>query len=110
MASLEAISGNCDLPEITAVFPPRKIIDLDGRKIGLMHGRGASSYTIGTAKREFEGKVDIALFGHTHASCHFRSGPTLFFNPGSLTEGRGNSTGYGKLHLEKEPWVEVIAT
>ncbi len=110
IARLEAVSGNCDPPEITDVFPRHKIINLDGLKIGLMHGSGAPSITIETAKKEFESKVDIALFGHTHVSCHLRSGPTLFFNPGSLTEGRGNGSGYGLLHLEREPWAETIET
>ena len=110
IASLKAVSGNCDPPEVKRLFPPTMIVNLGGLKVGLMHGSGGQSETINRALRDFEGKVDIAMFGHTHTPCHFRSGNTLFFNPGSLTEGRGNPTGYGLLHLDDEIWVEMFET
>ena len=109
LAGLEAVSGNCDSHAIKDIFPSRKIIDLDGLRIGLIHGRGAPSATLDTVRKEFEGKVDIALFGHTHDPYHGRFGGTVFFNPGSLIEGRGNGRSYGLLcHEGAEVWGEIF--
>ena len=65
---LEAVYGNCDPPLIRERFPVKKILELSGKKIGLTHGRGSLSETIHRVREEFEGKVDIALFGHTLSS------------------------------------------
>jgi len=108
LAALEGVHGNCDPPSIKTVYPSHKIIEIDDVKVALTHGSGGISGTMGAIRRKFEGKVDIVLFGHTHKTCHFRSGGTLFFNPGSLTSGRGNGRGYGLLHLDQEPWAEFV--
>lgn len=106
VAALEGVSGNSDNSDVRNIFPPRKIIELGGFSIGLTHGSGSATDTIGAARREFENKVDIALFGHTHKSCSFKSGRTLFFNPGSLTRGRGAGVGFGLLRLDENPRAE----
>ncbi len=109
LASLEAVSGNCDSSEIKSIFPPTRIIELDGLKIGLNHGKGEPSGTLDRVRKEFEGRVDIALFGHTHNPFHGRFGGTVFFNPGSLVEGRGNRKSYGSLcHQDNEVWGEIF--
>jgi putative phosphoesterase len=97
LARLEAVHGNCDCYQIKDIFPSKKIVELDGLKIGLIHGKGGPAETLNAARKEFEGRVDIALFGHTHDPYHGRFGGTVFFNPGSLVEGRGNSISYGLL-------------
>ena len=107
VASLAGVSGNCDNRDIKDIFPSRKIIELDGFTIGMIHGSGSAAKTVDAAKREFENKVDIVLFGHTHLPCSFRSGRTLFINPGSLSQGRGRGRGFGSLHLDRKPWVEL---
>jgi putative phosphoesterase len=108
LAGLEAVSGNCDPAEIRDIFPSRKIIQLGGLEIGLIHGRGGAQSTLGMVRREFEGRVDMALFGHTHDPYHGKFGRTVFFNPGSLVEGRGNSRSYGILRREgSDVWGEI---
>lgn len=107
-SKLVAVCGNCDSRNLRELFPARRIIDICGFKIAMTHGRGSPSEAIGRVKEDFENKVDIALFGHTHSACHFRSGNTLFFNPGSPTDGRGNGETFGLLHLDSDPWAEVL--
>lgn len=108
LCRLEAIKGNCDLSDVRRALPARKVVEIDARKIGLIHGRGGAAETLRSVKAEFQGKVDVALFGHTHLPHYEKDGGTVFFNPGSLCNGRGESNTYGILHLDDKPWGELI--
>jgi len=108
MARFVGISGNADSFEIKRLLPASRILVIDKFRIGLFHGTGDKSNVESRLKTMFEGRVDIILYGHTHAQKHHRSDNMLYFNPGSLTWGRGNGEGYGLLHLDDEPWAEYI--
>jgi len=105
---LEAVVGNCDAPDIRRLMPSKKIVEIEGKKIGLIHGRGGMQDTESLVKSEYEKKVDVALFGHTHLAKTFRDNGTLFLNPGSLTDGRGSRASLAVLHLEDQPWSEIM--
>ena len=107
-ATLAAVSGNCDPPAIRRAFPTSRIIMIGNIKVGLMHGSGGETTALARARNQFGGAVDVVLFGHTHKPYHFRDGRTLYFNPGSLTEGRGRPAGYGLLHLDEGTWGELF--
>ncbi len=108
IARLEAVHGNCDPPDLRKEFPSVRVIEIAGKRIGMTHGGGPHSDALRRVTHEFQGKVDIALFGHTHRPYHSKSGGTLFFNPGSLTDGRGNSSSFGLLHLAGEIYGEIF--
>ena len=109
LARLEAVSGNCDPPSIRNRFPAKKVVEISGRKIGLIHGGGGYSGTVDRVESLFCGKVDAALFGHTHSPYHAKVNGTIIFNPGSLSQGRGGPETFGLLHLDAEGiWGEVI--
>jgi len=109
IARLEAISGNCDPSSIRNIYPQAKTIEIAGFKIGLMHGKGGYVETIKRVEKEFKGKVDVALFGHTHSPYHAKSDGTVFFNPGSLSQSRQGPESFGLLHLENESiWGEIF--
>ena len=109
LCHFEAVRGNCDMPDVRRGLPPKKVIEIEGLKIGLIHGHGGPSDTIRAVRAEFAGKVDIALFGHTHLPYHHRENGTLYFNPGSLRSGRGEANTFGLLHLDcNPPWGEII--
>jgi len=104
----EGVVGNCDAPDIRRIMPSKKIVEIEGKKIGLIHGRGGSHESEELAKSEFSGRVDIALFGHTHIAKTYQDNGTVYLNPGSLTDGRGENTSFGLLHLDDHPWTEII--
>lgn len=109
LARLEAVCGNCDPPTIRNIFPPRKVIRLENLRIGLTHGSGGVSETLSSVVKEYDNKVDIALFGHTHIPHCSRRGSTVFFNPGSLTRGRRVAGSYGMIRSDSESlWPEVF--
>jgi uncharacterized protein len=108
LCHVHAVRGNCDLPDVRRVLPPKSVLELNGLKLGLMHGQGGHDETLRLIKAEYQGKVDIALFGHTHIPFHHRDNGTLFFNPGSLTNNRDGKNSYGILHIDDQPWGEII--
>jgi hypothetical protein len=101
VATLYAVCGNMDCPQIKEVLPSKKIFELSEFRIGLIHGFGTTLDLIQRIRGEFREKLDLIIFGHTHSPCNLKNGGTLFFNPGSLS---GNVSparaSHGILHLE----------
>jgi putative phosphoesterase len=84
---IHAVSGNMDREEVISRYPAKKIIEVEGIRVGIIHGWGSPGgirqYIIG----EFPG-VDAIVYGHTHQPfCSFEAG-VFFFNPGSPTDSR----------------------
>ena len=81
--NLRAVRGNMDCQELRAILPEKRVEEVEGRKIGIVHGYG-SPYGLETfVCNQFQG-VDIVVFGHSHVPLHARRGKTVLFNPGSL--------------------------
>jgi len=87
---LQAVAGNNDPPAIVARFGRRKIISLEGMRVGLVHGDGSGGTTVSRSLGAFVGEhVDVICFGHSHRPfCECRDGVWLV-NPGSPTDKRG---------------------
>jgi putative phosphoesterase len=82
--NLVAVCGNMDAGDVRSSLPEKRIIDVSGFRIGLIHGWGTP---IGLEKRiraEFP-SLDCLVYGHTHYPANHRKGGILFFNPGSPT-------------------------
>jgi len=83
------VAGNCD---VWSDYPSELILELGGKRIWMQHGHkynvkyGYDKIIDGAAKI----KADICLFGHTHNPIIFQKNGTLFLNPGSISEPRGN--------------------
>jgi len=81
------VRGNMDPPD--ALLPAKRVVELFGFRIGLIHGWGAPEGIEQRALGEFHGeRLDALVYGHSHYPvCHSREG-ILIFNPGSLTDRR----------------------
>lgn len=89
IAPVHAVRGNVDPPEVARLLPARRVIEVEGVKIGLIHGDGPSrAKTPERALKAFDG-VQCVVFGHTHIPLCERRGGVLLFNPGSPTDRRG---------------------
>ncbi|MBP1155517.1 MULTISPECIES: metallophosphoesterase [unclassified Paenibacillus] len=91
-APVDGVAGNNDGLAIVRRFGRRKVLELAGYRIGLIHGDGGRS-TPNTAFQAFcnvvgEGTVDVVVFGHSHTPYLERQGGMLLFNPGSPTDKR----------------------
>ena len=84
-APVEAVAGNMDSPEVHQELPPKKVLEVEGVSIGVIHGSGPPQGIIERISREFS-EVEAILFGHTHTPCEQMREGVLFFNPGSPTD------------------------
>lgn len=111
IAPVVAVAGNNDPPEVVARWGRRRVLELEGFRVGLVHGHeGRGANTVARALSNFTG-CDLVVFGHSHSAYNERHGQTLAVNPGSPTDMRRWSPGlsYGLLYLEpgQEPLAEI---
>ncbi|MFD0670149.1 metallophosphoesterase family protein [Cohnella sp. GCM10027633] len=85
------VAGNNDGPDVHEKFGLKKLLNLGGCRIGLIHGHGANR-SIATEKRAleaFKGKrLHAIVYGHSHTPVLKQVGSTLVLNPGSPTDKR----------------------
>jgi predicted phosphodiesterase len=124
IAPVQAVAGNADL--LGHGLPLTRVIDIEGRRIGLVHGHGgwakylagkvrdrlgyreeyylkivAASFGRVDAARIDAARIDAIVFGHTHrVFMEVRSG-VLLFNPGPVAPDYYNTPGpqIGLLHI-----------
>ena len=110
LATIYAVHGNMDSPEIKNILPSKRIIQIEGFKIGLVHGSGSPAKLAEKVSKEFKERLDVVVFGHSHSPCSLKQENTLLFNPGSLC---GNifsqEKSYGVLNMDEgKIWGEVF--
>lgn len=86
---VRAIHGNVDVPELRAALPERRIVEVGGARIGMIHDAGPRQGRLARVRRTFS-DADAVVFGHSHIPLHERDPASGFqiFNPGSPTERR----------------------
>ncbi|MFH1854248.1 MAG: metallophosphoesterase family protein [Candidatus Omnitrophota bacterium] len=104
ITKVEAVSGNMDLPKAQAVLEKKKILNVAGKKLCLMHGYGSPDKLVDILKKEFfSQKPDIIVFGHSHVPMNEYMDGVLFFNPGSATDTTfAPYRSYGIIKIEKD--------
>jgi len=89
---VHAVSGNMDPVEVKSRYPVKKIIEVEGMRIGMIHGWGSPNGIIKRIMGEFS-DVGAIVYGHTHQPfSEFEEG-IFFFNPGSPTDSRFTNAG-----------------
>ena len=91
LAPFDAVAGNNDGDQLVRRFGRRKLLELDGVRVGLAHGDlGLGGTSAERARRAFAAEgVAVVLFGHSHAPFVERvPGGPLVVNPGSPTDKR----------------------
>jgi len=87
LADVCAVHGNADPAEVRAELPESRVLTVQGKRIGIYHGRDGHAGLADRAQRLLEaehgGTFDVVVFGHTHQATEDWTGPTLRFNPGS---------------------------
>jgi putative phosphoesterase len=101
LAPVKGVCGNMDYPEVRVALPEKQIIDIEGKKIAIVHGRGGPATLELTVMSLFSG-VDMIVFGHSHIVVNKVVNGILLFNPGSARDSYGTlETGEsieGKIH------------
>ena len=89
VAPLEAVAGNNDPPALVRRFGRRRILTLDGVRVGMVHGDGTRGTTLGRSLDAFADEpVDVICFGHSHQPLCERRDARWLVNPGSPTDKR----------------------
>lgn len=107
LAPVEGVAGNNDSQEIIHKFGYQKIMQLETKRIGLVHGHlpanGFALTTPDKALLSFAGeRLDAILFGHSHQPLlQVQENGLLLFNPGSPTDKRrAPSYSFGLLEIK----------
>jgi uncharacterized protein len=100
LGPVEAVAGNMDDAELLALLPERRVVEVAGARIGMVHVPGPAAGRPERLAGSFHG-CDAVVYGHTHVPEVTRAGETWVLNPGSPTERRSAPT-HSMLVLEVE--------
>jgi putative phosphoesterase len=84
---VHAVYGNVDEAPLLDRLPERRVVELGGARIGMVHIPGPAKGRFERLKDLFP-DADAAVFGHTHLPEHEERAGFQLFNPGSPTERR----------------------
>lgn len=105
------VYGNMDPAEIRRLLPEKRVINLAGAKLGLIHGSGPPAGIEDRVMHSFyDEEVDIIVFGHSHSPMNKTTKEgILLFNPGSPTDKRfAESNSMGILTIGEKITAEII--
>jgi len=95
---LRAVRGNMDDPELGARLPERRVEEIEGRRIGIVHGWGSPRGLEDAVRKAFQ-DVDIIIFGHSHVPLNTRKAGVVLFNPGSYRGGYSTKGTVGVIEI-----------
>jgi putative phosphoesterase len=91
IAPVDAVAGNNDGAVICERFGRKKILTIDGVRIGVIHGDiGAHAATANAVAAFADEAVEVICFGHSHRPLCEQRASRLLLNPGSPTDKRMN--------------------
>jgi putative phosphoesterase len=97
---LTAVHGNMDEAELKTLLPERKVIEIEGIRLGIVHEAALSLQdTTGAWYMAKEMGVDVLIFGHIHKPV-IESSDVLIVCPGSPTAPRLSEPGVIELRVE----------
>jgi putative phosphoesterase len=84
---VEAVYGNMDDAELKASLPETRVVEVGGRRIGVVHIPGPAAGRRGRLVARFPGCAAV-VYGHTHVPELVEHEGVWIVNPGSPTERR----------------------
>jgi len=82
--TVHAVHGNMCAPLTRLSLPEKKVIQIGGFTIGLIH-RAGHTYDFEDRLIEIFPEADCIVYGHTHRPVCHRLGGILYVNPGSFS-------------------------
>jgi uncharacterized protein len=84
---VEGIHGNMDEPELKALLPKERVVEVDGLRIAMVHNAGPRVGREARLAARFA-DCEAVVYGHTHVPQVERFQHLWVLNPGSPTERR----------------------
>lgn len=99
-ASVHAVLGNNDLPEVADWGAPETLeLELDGLRVAMIHDSGQATGRTRRMRARFP-SADLVVFGHSHIPMDVEGDGVRIFNPGSPTDRRRQPYGtLGRLEI-----------
>ena len=109
IAPFYGVCGNMDDHEIRQRLPVRRIIQLGGFAVGVMHGWGGPAGLEDRIRALFKDeRIDVLVYGHSHRAKNEWKDGMLLFNPGSPTDSRfAQFKSLGVLTIEEKITGEI---
>lgn len=86
---LYGVSGNSDPYAVRKLFPPERVLDVEGVKVLLVHRFPSDMDAAETLVEEYRRDgVSVILCGHTHRASSVEVSGVKVLNPGSPCDGR----------------------
>jgi uncharacterized protein len=104
LAPVEAVYGNMDEQALQGSLPERRVVEVEGLRIGLVHIAGPRAGRDERLASWFPGCAAV-VYGHTHVPQLDRHRGVWILNPGSPTE-RRRAPQRSMLVLEVERTIE----
>lgn len=82
-----AVHGNVDDQAVRERLPPRRLVEVGGTRIGMVHDAGPARGRLARLRRGFP-DAQLVVFGHSHLPLRESADSFEIFNPGSPTERR----------------------
>lgn len=109
LGDFHGVCGNMDPLSIKMALPEKEVLEIGGKRIGLIHGSGAP-WDLATRVRGQFLDVDAVLYGHSHVACSETLEGVLCVNPGSATgKFPANGETFGILTVSDDIEGEIIA-
>jgi putative phosphoesterase len=86
-APVEAVHGNMDDAELRALLPARRVVEIAGHRVGMIHEPGPRTGREARLTALFP-DCELVIYGHTHLPELLTVSGTCLLNPGSPTERR----------------------
>jgi uncharacterized protein len=96
---LRAVAGNMDDFDLARLLPQKRVEEIMGVRIGIMHGRGCPQGIEDVVCGEFF-DVDVIVFGHSHVPLNNRRGKRILFNPGAYRGFYGQRGTVGLMEID----------
>lgn len=109
-APVKGVYGNIEDENVVENLPKNELLELNGFRIGIVHGHGEKKTTERRAYDTFaEEDVDVIIFGHSHIPLLRYFKKVLLLNPGSPTDKRTQPyNSFAILHIDEEIRVEFV--
>jgi len=110
IAPFYGVCGNMDGADIRQQLPQRRIIEIGGFAIGVMHGWGNPAGLLDRILASFKNdRIDVLVYGHSHRVQLENKGEMLICNPGSPTDSRfAQFQSMGMLTVEEKITGEIL--
>jgi uncharacterized protein len=109
ISRLEAVCGNSDVPELQKALPKRKVFEVEGVRLGIVHMASHSSDSTGSGLLAREMEVDVLIFGHIHRP-YVEQRKKLLICPGSPTFPRMSNPTVSQIVVESGEVKGTILT